>query len=177
MTEQSAASASPPSTVVTVVAWLALLWSGLAAVMGVFQIIFVSFMPRPPMMTDAEAAQVPAVIRFVFNHMMETVIGFTFLWLAVFACSLGLLWRLTWARRAFMALLAFGAVTTIAMWLLQQMTMNTMLGMGGASVDADFRNMMTLMRIMTAVLALALAIPMTWLVFYLRKPDVRAEFR
>jgi hypothetical protein len=132
----------------------------------------------PPMaeMTDAEAAQVPLVIRFVFDHMMETVVGFTVLWLVVFACSLGLLRRREWARRAFTALLAFGAVTAITLWLLQQMIMNTMLGVGTTNVDVTFRNMIMVMRVMSGVFALALAIAMTWLVFYLRKPEMRGEF-
>ena len=165
-----------PSTLVTVVAWLGLLWSGFTTVMGLMQSLFVSFMPTTRM-SDAEAAQagVPAGVRFMFDNMFLVEVGFTVLWAFMFVCSLGLLRRQEWARKGFLALLALGAVVTVALVVMQQTMMADMFDAATAE-NADARTMMIGMRLMSALLGVLFVGAMVWLAMRLNSAYVRAEF-
>ena len=127
-------------------------------------------------MSDEEAAQVPAVMRFMFDNMFLITVGFTALWAFMFVCSLGLLRRQEWARKGCIALLTLGAVVTAAIVVLQQTMMTDMFG-GTTPENADARTMIIGMRFMSALFGVLFLGAMVWLVTRLNSAYVRTEFQ
>jgi hypothetical protein len=163
-----------PSTFVTVLAWLGLLWAGFSIVMGVFQSIFVAVtMPNDPM-SASEAAGTPAVFRFIFDHMLLFTIALASFWAVVFACALGLLRRREWGRKGFIALLLIGAIAAAGVGVLQQ----TLMGEMFASQDrsAELPAMFLAMRIFSAIFTLVFVTGFAWLAIRLNSLPIRAEF-
>ena len=79
------------STFVTVLAWIAILFSGLSAVMGWFQTVLISFLLPFPEMTSTEASGVPVFMVWIFDNFQLFAVSMAIFWSIVFVCSIGVL--------------------------------------------------------------------------------------
>jgi hypothetical protein len=166
-----------PSTFVTVLAWIALIFSGMAAATGLLQSAMVAFlMPAAPM-SASESAGVPPFIVFVFDHVLGFVVVLTAVWAATFVFALGLLRRREWGRQGFVAILIFWCITTLIIAVVQQTMMSDMFG-GELAADApaEAASIILVMRIAAALFGLVFAAAFGWLAWRLRSSSIRAEF-
>jgi hypothetical protein len=137
--------------------------------------VFVAFMPEMPI-SEAEATGMPFIFSFMFDNMLAIIVGFTLLWAFVFICSLGLLRRQEWARKAFIALLVLSALTTATLGIVQQFMLTIMLD-AGTPQNADAINMVLMLRVMSVFLALVFGGVALWLAARLNATYVREEFQ
>src|SRR4030095_1524929 len=108
----SSTQSQPPaerSDFVTVVAWIFIALSGLAALMSVAQYFMAGMMMSPgPMrdtMNDAQArGDMPPAAAFMFEHFRQLIGAFFLLSLITLVASIGLLKRRDWARLGFILL-------------------------------------------------------------------------
>lgn len=167
---------NPQSTFVTVVAWLALIMSGLATVTGLLQSLVLMLGPAVPPMPEEEAAEVPLAMRIVFNNFQAIVFTITALWGATFASALGLLRRKEWGRRAFIVMLMVFTLGAAVVGVAQQIMMSQVIADGAEAPD-EARTMMMAMRIGSAIFALVFTGAFGWVAFRLMSPRVREEFQ
>ena len=168
---------SKESTFVTVLAWLALILSGMAAATGLLQSAMVAFLTPAGPMSPNDAAGVPQFIAFVFDHFLGFVVLLTAVWIATFACALGLLRRKEWGRKGFVAILTVWCLATIAIAVLQQAMISDMFdGDNAAEAQGEAHTMILAMRITAALFAVAFAGTFGWLAWRLRSSSIRAEF-
>ena len=166
-----------PSTFITVLAWLALIVSGLAGVTGLLQSAMVAYvMPATPM-SAGDASEVPPFIVFLFDHFLGFVVVLTAMWAATFAFALGLLRRREWGRRGFIAILTLWCIITVTIAVFQQVMMRDMFG-GAQAADtpAEAHTMILVMRIAGAIFAFLFTVTFGWLAWRLGSSRIRAEF-
>jgi hypothetical protein len=170
------------SQFVTVIAWIFIALSGFSAFMAVLQNIMLHFMfnsefgkamPAPP-------SEMGPVFGFIFGHMQWFFIGFLVLSLVSLAAAIGLLRRHEWARWLFIALMGL-AIAWQPLGLALQSAMipsfDAPLAGAPAGIEAGFRTMTIVIRIFSAVVALAFCGVFGWIVKRLLAADIRAEFR
>lgn len=166
-----------PSTFVTVLAWLALVFSGMATATGLLQSAMVAFLMPVGPLSASDAAQTPPVFRFLFEHFLAFVVALTAVWAATFTFAVGLLRRNEWGRRGFMGILAVWCVATVIATVVQQLTMSDLFsGAQAADVPADARSIILAMRLAGALFGVAFAGCLGWLTWQLSRPHIRAEF-
>ena len=164
------------STFVSVLAWIAILFSGLSAVMGWFQTLLISFLVPFPPMTSAEAQGVPVFVAWVFDNFQLFVVALSVFWSVAFVFSIGLLRRREWARLGITALLAFLAVAAVVVGVAQNLMMGNFFA-GTTELPSDFESGFLAMRVASGVMAVAFIAVFAWLALRLNSAQVRAEFR
>jgi hypothetical protein len=102
--------------------------------------------------------------------------------LATLACAIGLLLRLEWARRVFIALLVLAIVANVAgIWLqqemLQSLVSNTLKSSPLPPLAADvFGGFVTAARVMAVLVTVGACLMLVWIIRRLMSPSVRQEF-
>jgi len=102
--------------------------------------------------------------------------------LAIVACAVGLLRRIEWARRVFIALLAVAiAVVLASLWLQQEfvhlLVDPTLQGLTMSQRAAElFGGMVTATRLLAAIITLAAGIGLVAIIRRLMSPAIRQEF-
>ena len=164
------------STFVTVLAWIAILFSGLTAVMGWFQTVLISFLAPFPPMTAAEAQGVPVFIAWIFDNFQLVAFALAAFWSLALFCSIGLLRRREWARLGFTALLAFLAVAAVVVGVAQNLMMGDFFA-SATDAPPEFESGVLAMRVASGVMTVAFVAVFAWLAMRLNSAHVRAEFR
>lgn len=164
------------STFVSVLAWIAILFSGMSAVMGWFQTVLISFLMPVPPMTSAEAEGVPVFVAWVFDNFQLFVVALSVFWSVAFVCSIGLLRRREWARLGFTALLAFLGVAAVVVAVAQNLMMSGFFA-STTKMPPEFESGFLAMRIAAGVMMVVSVALFTWLAMRLNSAQVRAEFR
>jgi uncharacterized protein (DUF486 family) len=167
-------ASAPQSTFVTVLAWVVIILSGFAAVIGVVQNVLINFL-EPTMMTNGPNAQAAAFPLAVFR-----ALAFCLLIFVIFMtyCAYALLRRRNWARITFMVI---GGLA-IAWFLLCILIFALRLGparfaaTGPTAALADMRGAFNTMLVMTSIVTLGLSVLFGWIIKRLRSPQIRAEF-
>jgi hypothetical protein len=167
--------AAAQSTFVTVVAWLAVLLSGFAALSSL-PVVFMAPMLFPPGEIPAsELAQMPPSARFMFQNMMWIAGLQVLVWFATLAFSIGLLKRREWGRVGFIAVLLVMIFSIIAMAVFQNQMLAEMFA-GVEEAPADAASFLLVMRAAFVLFPLALLSLLGFLAYKLNSPSIRAEF-
>lgn len=172
------------STFVTVLAWIFIVFGGLATLMAVAQNILISTMPPFGEMSQQIAQEqggVPAPAKFMFNNVRLIFAGFLVLSAVTLVSAIGLLRRRNWARLILIALLALGIVWNVGSVLFLQYTMIQSAPPSALNVPEGVRAQMeameNVMLVFSSVMAIGFAILFAWIIKRLVSPSVTREFR
>jgi hypothetical protein len=172
---------APRSQFVTVLAWIFIVLSGFTAFIAALQNImfhvmfergFGKGMPPPP-------HEMGPAFGFIFDHMQWFFAGFLIMSLVSLAASVGLLRRQEWARWLFVGLMVLAIAYQLLGLVLQSVMMPSFdlpLANAPEGVATGFRTMTIVIRIFSAVMALAFCGLFGWIVKRLLAADIRAEF-
>src|SRR5438876_12299934 len=104
-----AGAPAPPSSFVTVTAWVFIGLGAFSTIGGALQIVMTTFLPFNQLDTalhdPAVASHIPPAARVMFAHFQAIAVVSFLLSLTMLIASVGLLRRRNWARRLFVALL------------------------------------------------------------------------
>jgi len=176
------------SSFVTVVAWIFIVLSGFATLVGGLQNLMIRSMPFDQfneVLQDSTAASLPAPARFMFSHVQLLVLVTFALSLLMLIASIGLLRRHNWARLTFMGLLILGIVYMLGGLLVQQSFISSFDASFNTAAPQDsvfrataeqFQSMFTAMRVVMIVFSLGIAGVFGWIVARLASAKIRAEF-
>ena len=169
------------SLFVTITAWVFIVLSGLATASALVQNATVaSLLPASapalptqplPMLTGLLLGYLPWVVGFGLAMSVATL-----------ASAIGLLLRLDWARRVFIALLAVAIVfNLLGLWLqhevVQSVVASTLTRAPLPPQAADvFGGFVTAARVMAVAMTLAACTLLAWIIRRLMSPHVRQEF-
>jgi hypothetical protein len=168
------------SIFVTVTAWVFIVLGAMASASALLQNAFVaSFAP-------AGAAQhlppLPLLTSLLLGYLPWVVGTGLVVSIAMLASAIGLLLRLDWARRVFIALLVFAIVANLlGLWLqhevVQSVVANTL---SGAALPPEalgvFGGFVTAARVMAVLVTLSACGMLVWIIRRLMSPAVRQEF-
>jgi hypothetical protein len=185
-TSQAPTQVPRRSTFVTVVAWTFIAIAGFASFIAVLQaLMFVFVFPAdqfPPPESTRGLEEMPAFVRFMFQHIRWFFVFFWTLSVVTLVCAIGLLRRRNWARLAFVAIMVIGILWNLSgIWLQEQMMSSfpkppPIHGPRAAEFDAGFETMMTIMRFAMAAFAIAMSVLFAWIIKRLVSRSARAEF-
>jgi hypothetical protein len=169
------------SLFVTVTAWVFIVLAALASVSALLQNAAVaSFLPGLTVVGNVQP--LPLLTGLLLGYLPWVVGAGLLMSLATLACAVGLLVRLEWARRFFIALLVLAIVANVAgLWLQQEMLQSLVSSTLSRSplppLAADlFGGFVTAARVMAVVVTLAACLLLVWIIRRLMSPSVRQEF-
>lgn len=181
---QVPAESSPKSTLVTVVAWIALAWSALVTLGALGGLLVLAVTPTATVNAvvtrvtqDSSFALLPAPNQFMAHHVYLVALVKVIWWAAVLVASIGVLRRKEWARRAFVAVLGIEIVLvvlgivvgqSIGMKLATQLAARSQSGQVPAGMGSGLA--------LGGLLGVAIVAILVWLLFTFRSARVRAEF-
>lgn len=176
------------STFVSVVAWIFIAISAFATLVALLENVVVNMVfhagafPPLPAGTDQ---QIPPMAMFMFHNMRWLALGFLLISVVSLIAAIGLLLRKEWGRRLFIVVMVGAIVWNIGGLVFQSMFLSGMAAtppmpaMPG-NVPGDFAQgfevFSTVMRIFSAVVALAICVLYGWIIKRLVSPKIRAEF-
>ena len=168
---------APQSSFVTALAWTSIIVSAFGTFSSFVQLVLakVLFTDEIVQQLTAIAADDPvaqAMAEWIPRLPMLSFLGFVAMVISLVA-SIGLLKRIEWARKVFIALLVFGIASNIGVFFLQERMMALVTVGGDASVDGLLRTT----RMLTGVLTVMLSVLLGWLAKRLMAPAIVAEFR
>jgi hypothetical protein len=161
------------------VAWLFIVVAACATPISVLQNVMIVTMLRDHARSWGSAsalAQLPAAHRFVLTHMEGLFLAVLVICVYALACSIGLLKRKDWARRGFLGLLAIGIVSGVAALVFQSVFLSEIANRPAASGQPHLRVLFFLMKVLAAVMVLALVVVFGWMIRKLTSPPIKAEF-
>jgi hypothetical protein len=175
------ASAASRSTFVTVLAWVLIVGAGFLTFISVMQALTMSFFmsadwsSAPPKGLEA----FPRLIQFLLSNVR---LFFLFNWLLVlltFVSSIGLLYRRNWSRIVIISVFILGILINLGgVWLQSEMFSSMPQFTAGATpgFTEQMQTSVMVMRVGSAVFAVAISGLLGWLVWRLQSRSVRAEF-
>jgi len=173
--------APPPSTFVTVLAWLGILYhGGMLFVGGLEAFMFRQFFRDPAawkaMMTPPGGMpNAMDVFPFASRMLWGLLVGLLVWALVGLAASIGLLRRRNWARVTTIVLLALSIAWMLAMLAIQVMTAGITLPPPAEGVP-DMTGMIRSMRIVMSILSVTMGAGCGWVIYKLVSEPIRAEF-
>ena len=188
MNAESVAREVPLSTFVTVLAWIFIVISGFGTVITILQNIMINTVfPLDQMhaaMAQGRARQndMPALAGMFFDYIRVFFAAIAVLAVTTLISSIALLQRKNWARIVFICLFGLGIVWSIGGIVLQQFIFSWMPPMppnAPPELRAQFAGMgtfMVVMRVFSAIFALAFVVLYGWLMKRLMSAAVKAEF-
>src|SRR5213593_1559653 len=106
-TSRDASASAPPSSFVTVTAWIFIGLGAFSTLGGALQIVMTTFLPFNQLDTalhdPAFASHIPPAARVMFAHFQAIAVASFLLSVTMLIASTGLLRRRNWARRLFVA--------------------------------------------------------------------------
>jgi hypothetical protein len=169
------------SLFVTVTAWVFIVLAALASLSALLQKAEIaSFMPGLTVVGNVQP--LPLLTGLLMGYLPWVVGAGLAVSLATLACAVGLLLRLEWARRSFIALLVLAIVANVAgLWLqqemLQSLVSNTLQGSPLPPLAADvFGGFVTAARVMAVLVTVGACLLLVWIIRRLMSPSVRQEF-
>jgi hypothetical protein len=170
---------APQSSFVTGLAWTSILVSAFGAFSSFVQMLvakalFTDDVVRQLSTVAADDPPVQAMAPWIPRLPMLSFLGFVAMVISLVA-SIGLLKRIEWARKLFIALLVFGIASNIGVFFLQEKMM-AVVAVGGDG-DATVAGVIHTARVMTGMLTVVLSVLLAWLAKKLMAPAIVAEFR
>jgi hypothetical protein len=169
------------SLFVTVTAWVFIVLAAMSSVSALLQnAAIASFLPG---LTVVGNVQPPPLLTGLLLGYLPWLVGAGLVVsLATLACAIGLLIRLEWARRIFIALLVLAIVANVGgLWLqqemLQSLVSNTLKSSPLPPLVADvFGGFVTAARVTAVMITLGACALLVWIIRRLMSPSVRQEF-
>lgn len=152
------------STFVTVIAWLFIVGSGLAILFLVLQNIMFF------MVMSEDFSQQPGITanKETFSYVN---LPFLLVFIALFISSIGLLKRKSWARLAFIILLALGIVLTI-----REAILDAILYSSEMSQDNELPDYVEIIVWFVVLIRIGIAVLFAWIIKRLLPESVKQEF-
>ena len=175
-------SAAPArSNFVTVLAWIFIVLSGFATLIGVLQNIMIQTMFNDPKFSEGLAKMpqgVPAPVSFMAGNFRLIFAVLLACFVATLISSIGLLKRRNWARLFFIGIMALGIIWNIGGLLLQFTMFSSFPPLPQAAQhEADaFQSMFITMMVFSAFIAIGFSVLLGWIVKRLISPPIAAEF-
>lgn len=176
------AAAAPPSSFVSVLAWVFIALSSLTTLVALLQNLLLWVLLRGPMqqaMRELPAEGMPAFAAFMARHVHAFFLAFLLVSATTLAASIGLLRRREWARRLFIGLMLLAAAWQLGGLVLQFVLMPQLAQLppqAPAGFAADFRAMSIAMLAFGSVIGPAFCALFLWIAWRLSSAAVRAEF-
>lgn len=172
------------STFVTALAWIFIVLGGFSTLMALGQsVIFYNVVAQPEfqqMIASVETApKVPAFVILVFSKLSYIFLGVLLVSVANLVSAIGLLLRKNWARLMFIAMMALGIVWNlggIALQIWMRSWIPSLLVAAPQEEVAPFIAALTMITIISAVIALAFCALFGWIILRLVSPAVKREF-
>ena len=165
---------------VTATAWVFIVLAGLASASALVQNAAVaSILPGLP---PASGASMPLLTGFLVGYLPWIVGTGLVISLATLASAIGLLLRLDWARRVFIALLCVAIVANLlGLWLQQEVVESVVTSTLAATplpsqVLGIFGSFVTATRVMAVLMTLGACLLLAWIIGRLMSASVRQEF-
>lgn len=169
------------SLFVTVTAWAFIVLAALASASALVQNAAVaSFLPGLTIVGNVQP--LPLLTGLLLGYLPWVVGTGLLMSLATLACAVGLLLRLEWARRVFIALLVLAIAANVAgLWLQQEMLQSLVTSTLSRSplppLAADvFGGFVTAARVMAVLVTVGACMLLVWIIRRLMSPSVRQEF-
>jgi hypothetical protein len=169
------------SLFVTVTAWVFIVLAALASVSALLQnAAMASFLPGLTVVGNVQP--LPLLTGLQMGYLPWLVGAGLVMSLATLACAIGLLLRLEWARRIFIALLVLAIAANVAgIWLqqemLQSLVSSTLKSSPLPPLVADvFGGFVTAARVMAVLVTVGACLLLVWIIRRLMSPAVRQEF-
>jgi hypothetical protein len=169
------------SLFVTVTAWVFIVLAAMASISALLQNAAVaSFLPGLTVVGNVQP--LPLLTGLLLGYLPWVVGTGLVMSLATLACAVGLLIRLEWARRIFIALLVLAIVANVAgLWLQQEMLQSLVSSTLSRSplppLAADvFGGFVTAARVMAVLVTVGACLLLVWIIRRLMSPSVRQEF-
>ena len=169
------------SLFVTVTAWVFIAMAALASVSALLQNAEIaSFLPGLTVVGNVQP--LPLLTGLLMGYLPWVVGAGLAVSLATLACAVGLLLRLEWARRIFIALLVMAIAANVAgLWLqhevLQSLVSSTLASSPLPPLAAGvFGGFVTAARVMAVLVTLGACALLAWIIRRLMSPAVRQEF-
>jgi hypothetical protein len=169
------------SLFVTVTAWVFIVLAAMASVSALLQNAAVaSFLPGLTVVGNVQP--MPLLTGLLMGYLPWVVGAGLLVSLATLACAVGLLLRLEWARRFFIALLVLAIVANVAgIWLQQEMLQSlvnsTLQRAPLPPLLADvFGGFVTAARVTALLVTVGACGLLVWIIRRLMSPSVRQEF-
>ena len=169
------------SLFVTVTAWVFIVLAAMASVSALLQNAAVaSFLPGLTVVGNVQP--MPLLTGLLMGYLPWVVGAGLLVSLATLACAVGLLLRLEWARRFFIALLVLAIVANVAgIWLqqemLQSLVSSTLQRAPLPPLLADvFGGFVTAARVTALLVTVGACGLLVWIIRRLMSPSVRQEF-
>lgn len=166
-----------PSTFVNVVAWVFIVLSSFASIVGLLQnLVLLFFFPRDSFYTnETMAGELPAILIFMFEHFELLFLGFFLIALITLTASIALLKRREWGRKLFIAILIFLILWQIVSLIFGWVFVHSMNAEMGSHGD-EFRAMQITILLFNIMIAAALSALFGWIIKRLRSRPIRSEF-
>jgi len=169
------------SLFVTVTAWVFIVLAALASVSALLQnAAMASFLPGLTVVGNVQP--LPLLTGLLMGYLPWVVGAGLAVSLATLACAIGLLVRLEWARRIFIALLVLAIAANVGgLWLqqevMQSLVSSTLKTSPLPPLVADvFGGFVTAARVMAVLVTLGACLLLVWIIRRLMSPAVRQEF-
>ena len=124
--------------------------------------------------------QPPALIQLMISHIDLIFFALFIIALTTFISAIALLKRKDWARKVFIGLMSLAIVWNLLGLLVQYDLFSSMPGMPlEAAPTPEFEimmNVMSVIKVVTVIIALALCILFGWIIKKLGSTSIRAEF-
>jgi hypothetical protein len=178
------AEASRRSTLVTVLAWLAIAWSAWVTLLALGGVLLLAVTPRATLdafvngaTQDSSLQMFPWPYQLMARHLQLAALGKAVWWAAILAVSIGVLRRKEWARRAFVAVLAIqSALVVIGIVVGQSVGMNLARRLAARSRSGQVPPGMGTGLALGALLGFGIVAILLSLLFTFRSRRVREEF-
>ena len=169
------------SLFVTTTAWVAIVLSAIASAAAVVQNALVaSVVPLPS--GGANLPSLPLLTNLLLGYLPWVVGTGLLMSLLMLASAIGLLWRLDWARRAFIGVLLVAIVANLlGLWLQHEVVESVVSSTLSAAAlppkaAGVFGGFVTAARVMAALVTLGTCAVFGWVIRRLMSASVRQEF-
>ena len=167
------------SSFINVFAWISIIFSGFGILVGIMQNVMMQ-----TVMKDAHFEQltkdenIPPLMKIMFENFDILVMGTLLITIVVFIASIGLLKRKNWARLFFIVFLILGVIWTVVGGVMQFSFMDSMMIGQNMPQDAppEFQSMQNTMKIVSAVMMVAMVGLYLYLIKRLRSDEIKDEF-
>lgn len=169
------------SLFVTVTAWIAIVLSALVSASAVVQNAFVASV-APLASGGANLPALPLLTNLLLGYLPWVVGTGLLMSLLMLASAIGLLLRLEWARRAFIAVLMIAIVANLlGLWLQHEVVQSVVTSaLSGSPLPPQaagvFGGFVTAARVMAALVTLVTCAVFGWVIRRLMSAPVRQEF-
>jgi len=169
------------SFLVTAIAWVFIAFGVLASGSALLQNANLASL-LPSLQSNAVHGKLPWLTGLLMAYLPWTVGVVLALSMATLASAVGLLFRLDWARRAFIGLLVVAIAGNVAgLWLQHELVQSVVSAtLNGAPMPEQARGVfggfVTAARVMAAVMTLLACALLGWIIRALMSPAVRQEF-